>query len=97
MSYYLTSDMHAHFIVCASYTWQYAISVTLDHIPDGVHGETMRKVVAALSKTCSATVRYPCAVVSIVGRSLRNALPQIGAAMRVLQGVSVHMVSDCSG
>ncbi len=41
-------------------------------------------------------VRYPCAVVSIVGRSLRNALPQIGHAMSVLRGTSVHMVSESS-
>ena len=65
-------------------TSQYAVSVTLDHIPEGVYGDTMRKVVVALSRQCSTSVRYPCAVVSIVGRSLRNALPTIGRAMRAL-------------
>lgn len=77
-------------------TSQYAVSVTLDHIPDGVYGDTFRRVVTALSKTCTTTVRYPCAVVSVVGRSLRNALPALGSAMKALDGVPVHMVSEAS-
>ena len=77
-------------------TSQYAVSVTLDHIPDGVNGEPLRRAVSALGKYCTVEVRYPCAVVSIVGRSLRNALPQLGAAMRTLQGVPVHMLSEAS-
>jgi len=77
-------------------TSQYAVSVTLDHIPDGVTGEPLRRVLAALGRLCSVEVRYPCAVVSIVGRSLRNALPQLGAAMRALRGVPVHMLSEAS-
>jgi diaminopimelate decarboxylase/aspartate kinase len=31
-----------------------------------------------------------------VGRSLRNALPQLGAAMRALRGVPVHMLSEAT-
>ena len=77
-------------------TSQYAVSVTLDHIPDGVAGEPFRRVLAALGRLCSVEVRYPCAVVSIVGRSLRNALPQLGAAMRALRGVPVHMLSEAT-
>jgi diaminopimelate decarboxylase/aspartate kinase len=77
-------------------TSQYAVSVTLDHIPDGVKGETFRRLCTALSKVCSTTVRYPCAVVSVVGRSLRNALPELGSAMRALAGVPVHMVSEAA-
>lgn len=72
-------------------TSQYAVSLTLDHIPDGVHGDVFRRVLAgaessvdlpgifslgtipshplnaALSKICTTSVRYPCAVVSVVG------------------------------
>jgi aspartokinase len=77
-------------------TSQYAVSVTLDHIPEGVHGDTFRKVVGALGRVCATTVRYPCAVVSVVGRGLRHYLPQLGAAMSVLRGVPVHMVSEAS-
>lgn len=77
-------------------TSQYAVSVTLDHIPEGVHGETFRKVTAALAKICTTTVRYPCAVVSVVGRSLRNALPALGRAMAAFEGVRCHMVSEAS-
>jgi len=61
-----------------------------------VTGEPLRRVLAALSRLCSVEVRYPCAVVSIVGRSLRNALPQLGAAMRALRGVPVHMLSEAT-
>jgi aspartokinase len=75
-------------------TSQYAVSITLDHIPDGVYGDTFRRVISSLSKECTTEVRYPCAVVSVVGRALRNALPQIGSAMRALDGVPVHMVSE---
>jgi bifunctional diaminopimelate decarboxylase / aspartate kinase len=34
--------------------------------------------------------------VSIVGRHLRNALPELGSAMRALHNVPVHMVSEAS-
>ena len=49
---------------------------------------------AALSKICATSVRYPCAVVSVVGRQLRNALSELGGAMKVLRGVPVHMISE---
>jgi diaminopimelate decarboxylase/aspartate kinase len=77
-------------------TSQYAVSVTLDHIPDGVRGEPLRRVVASLERHCSVDVRHPCAVVSVVGRALRNALPQLGRAMQCLQGVTCHMLSEAS-
>ena len=41
-------------------------------------------------------MRYPCAVVSVVGRQLRNALSELGSAMRVLRGVPVHMISEAA-
>jgi diaminopimelate decarboxylase/aspartate kinase len=77
-------------------TSQYAVSVTLDHIPDGVTGEPFRRVCAALSRICATTVRHPCAVVSVVGRGLRNALPALGGSMSVLAGVPVHMLSEAA-
>ena len=77
-------------------TSQYGVSVTLDHIPDGIYGGPFRRVVSSLNKICTVEVRYPCAVVSVVGRSLRNALPELGAAMKALKGVPVHMVSEAS-
>jgi aspartokinase len=75
---------------------QYAVSATLDHIPNGVYGEVFRKLLAALGRICTTTVRYPCAVVSIVGRSLRTALPRLGAAMKSLDGIPVHLMSEAS-
>lgn len=77
-------------------TSQYAVSLTLDHIPEGVYGETFRRVTTALGKICTTTVRYPCAVVSVVGRSLRNALPALGKAMAAFEGARCHMVSEAS-
>ena len=77
-------------------TSQYAVSVTLDHIPEGVSGGVFRRLCANLSKIATTTVRSPCAVVSVVGRGLRMALPRIGPAMRVLSGVTVHMVAQAA-
>ncbi len=77
-------------------TSQYAVSVTLDHIPDGLVGEPFKRLTGELSALCTTTVRHPCAVVSVVGRALRNGLPQLGAAMAVLRGVPVHMVSEAA-
>ena len=77
-------------------TSQYAVSLTLDHIPDGPGGEPLRRVLAELGSFCATAVRSPCAVVSVVGRALRNALPRLGAAMAALEGVPVYLVTEAA-
>ena len=70
------------YAACASLSFAYVLPVLFYTI--------------ALSKMCSTSVRYPCAVVSVVGRQLRNALAELGGAMRVLHGVPVHMISEAA-
>ena len=78
-------------------TSQYAVSVTLDHIPEpGVEGEPFRRLLNALSRMCTVSVRHPCACVSVVGRGLRRALPTLGASLRALEGREVYMVSEAA-
>ena len=61
-------------------TSQYAVSLTLDHIPGGVHGDVYQRLIARLEKLGAVSTREPCAVVSVVGENLRHALPELGAA-----------------
>jgi diaminopimelate decarboxylase/aspartate kinase len=77
-------------------TSQYAVSLTLDHIPDGPGGQPLRRVLAELGAFCATAVRSPCAVVSVVGRALRNALPRLGAAMSALEGIPVYLVTEAA-
>jgi aspartokinase len=77
-------------------TSQYAVSVTLDHIPEGTTGGVFRRLCTSLGRIATTTVRYPCAVVSVVGRSLRNALPSLGPGLRALEGVTVYMVAQAA-
>jgi hypothetical protein len=42
--------------------------VTLDHIPGGIHGPAMERLLEKLKLLGDVSVLHPCAVVSIVGR-----------------------------
>ena len=75
-------------------TSQYAVSVTLDHIPEpGLAGEPFARLLRELTRLCTVSVRHPCAVVSVVGRHLRCGLPSLGSGLRALAGCEVYMVS----
>ena len=75
-------------------TSQYAVSVTLDHIPEpGLSGEPFNRLLASLTRLCTVSVRHPCAVVSVVGRNFRASLPNLGGGLRALAGTEVYMVS----
>lgn len=77
-------------------TSQYAISLTFDHIPGGPHGPVFRRLLSTLSHTAHVELVYPCAVVSVVGRRLRSALPKLGPALRELRSVECHMISEAA-
>lgn len=70
------------------------ISLTVDRLPGGADGPTLRKLVDRLEPLCRVRVVHPCAVVSIVGRRIRAALPEIGAALPAFRERPVHLVSD---
>ena len=77
-------------------TSQYAVSLTLDHIPGGVHGDVFSRLIGRLRKLGAVSTREPCAVVSIVGERLRNALPELGAALEELRKREVHLMTQSS-
>ena len=77
-------------------TSQSAGSVTLDHIPGGVHGEPFGALVDRLESMGKVRVVHPCAVVSIVGRRIRTVLHELGPAMCVFREHDVHLVSESS-
>jgi aspartate kinase len=77
-------------------TSQYAVSLTLDHIPGGVHGDVFLRLLGRLRKLGAVSTREPCAVVSIVGERLRNALPELGAALEELRKREVHLMTQSS-
>ena len=77
-------------------TSQYAVSLTLDHIPGGVHGDVFARLLGRLNKLGAVSTREPCAVVSIVGERLRNALPELGAALEELRKREVHLMTQSS-
>ena len=75
-------------------TSQYAVSLTLDHIPGGFEGSAFTRVISLLKRMGSVRTRYPCSVVSIVGEHLRSALPEIGSALRALENHGVHLMTQ---
>ncbi|KAA0156511.1 hypothetical protein FNF28_06630 [Cafeteria roenbergensis] len=77
-------------------TSQYAVSLTFDHVPGGPEGPVFRRLLGVLRCSAHVETEYPCAVVSVVGRRLRGALPSLGPALSELSGVECHMVSEAA-
>lgn len=77
-------------------TSQSAVSVTLDKIPGGHAGPAFARLVERLGTLARVDVAHPCAVVSVVGRRIRAALHELGAAMEVFRERPVHLLSDSS-
>lgn len=72
-------------------TSQYAVSLTLDHIPGGVKGEVFGRLLERLSLLGQVTRHDSCSVVSVVGECLRTALPRLSTAL----GQSLEELSQC--
>jgi hypothetical protein len=72
------------------------VSVTLDHVPGGIEGEAFKRLVKRLEPLGSVTTRYPCTVVSVVGRNLRRGLPGLARAFHLTSGCDVHMLTESS-
>jgi diaminopimelate decarboxylase/aspartate kinase len=62
-------------------TSQYAVSLTLDHIPGGVGGDVYTRLLERLGSLGTVSTKTECAVVSVVGEHLRTALPELGKAL----------------
>lgn len=74
----------------------YAVSLTLDYIPGGIHGEVFSKLMGQLSQLGTVETKAPVAVVSIIGENLRDALPEMGIALEELRERNVYMMSQSS-
>jgi aspartokinase len=61
-------DISIDLIACS----QYAVSVTVDHIPGGVDGDVFKKLLKRLDVDGVVRVKHPVGVVSIVGRRLNE-------------------------
>jgi hypothetical protein len=77
-------------------TSQYAVSLTLDHIPGGVRGDVFKRLISRLETLGAVSTHEPCAVVSVVGEHLRHALPELGAALEELRKIRVHLMTQSS-
>jgi diaminopimelate decarboxylase/aspartate kinase len=81
-------------------TSQYAVSLTLDHIPGGVGGDVYTRVLERLSSLGTVSTKTECAVVSVVGEHLRNALPELGKALSDsladMAECTVHLMTQSS-
>lgn len=77
-------------------TSQSAVTVTLDRVPGGVEGPAFAELLRRLGRQGEVTVVPSCAVVSIVGRRIRAALPELGPAFAAFSERNVHLVSESS-
>ncbi len=77
-------------------TSQSTVTVTLDHVPDGLDGTTFRGLLDDLRELGTVRVVPDCAVVSIVGRHIRTVLHRLGESFAAFENRNVHMVSASS-
>lgn len=77
-------------------TSQASVSVTLDRLPGGVEGRPFSELVERLQRLGEVSVVHPCAVVSVVGRRIRTALPDFAEAFGVFRDRPVHLVTNSS-
>jgi len=81
-------------------TSQYAVSLTLDHIPGGVDGDVFARLLDRLKGLGTVTTKLKCAVVSVVGERLRNALTSLAKslseALATMPNCKVHLMTQSS-
>merc|ERR1719436_1543638 len=75
---------------------QYTVGISLDYIPGGVTGEVFQRLQSRLAELGTVSVKTPTAVVSIVGENLREALPELGAALEDMRNKNVYLMSQSS-
>ncbi|KAH9251574.1 hypothetical protein BASA81_010613 [Batrachochytrium salamandrivorans] len=78
-------------------TSEYSVSMTLDGVAGGPRGPLMTSLVSVLKNLVprgEVIVEDRVAVVSVVGRQLRHALPSLSKAFKCLKGHEVRMVTE---
>jgi diaminopimelate decarboxylase/aspartate kinase len=77
-------------------TSQSAVTVTLDHVPEGLDGGPFRALVRELEALGQVDVLPDAGVVSLVGRRIRTVLPELGEAFSAFEERRIHLVSASS-
>ena len=75
-------------------TSQYAVSMTLDHIPGGLDGMQFKNLLKSLKKKGDVSLELDCTVVSIVGRKLRSILHKMNHAFREFEHFNILLLSE---
>jgi len=77
-------------------TSEAAVSVTLDDVPGGLHGERLQALLARLAPLGGVNVIHPCSVLSLVGRRIRTVLHELGPAFEAFRDRPVHLLTQSS-
>jgi len=77
-------------------TSQSGLSVTVSHVPGGLQGDTWLGMLEELRQLGEVEVIENVAVVTVVGRRIREKLPDLGKSMEAIADVQVLMMSASS-
>ena len=77
-------------------TSQSGVSVTVSHVPGGLEGDIWAGVIEELRDLGEVEVTANVSVVTVVGRRIREKLPDLGKSMEHLAQVEVLMMSASS-
>ncbi len=72
------------------------VTVTLDNLQQGITSEQLEKLVLELQKISRVKVIENCSSVSIVGRSIRSMLFQMGHIFDAFQNRSIHLLTQAA-
>ena len=72
------------------------VTVSLDPETDALDPPTMRSLLRALGSHCRVQAIGPCAAVSLVGRQIRAALPQLAPALEAFEERRIHLVTQAA-
>jgi len=72
------------------------VTVSLDPAANALDSETLGGLVEDLAPHCTARLIGPCAAVSLVGRSIRAIMHQLGPALAAFEEQRVHLVAQAA-
>jgi diaminopimelate decarboxylase/aspartate kinase len=72
------------------------VTCSLDKAATALPDDTLQALVDELNEQCSTRLIGPCAAVSLVGRSIRAILHQLGPGLRAFEEHNIHLVSQAA-
>lgn len=72
------------------------VTCSLDKAATALPDSALEALVEDLQKQCHTTVIGPCAAVSLVGRSIRSILHQLGPVLKAFEEQNIHLVSQAA-